>query len=176
LRRRELKRLFARRWGLVLPDDDSGRDDVQLFADHCGGYGFNLLQQFCRMFAPWLSADDMVEVFRIRRVVKWTADALGEKLRLTDEERTTLKIRTIGAFDARSRRGQSDERVGTGNGRQSAGPQAEKREKQMKIEAGQTFIRERGFRRPDEDRQGGSSGFATCPARNHRLRHRVHPH
>jgi hypothetical protein len=31
--------------------------------------------------------------------LKWSADKLGWKLRLSDVDRTELKIRTIGAFD-----------------------------------------------------------------------------
>jgi len=88
-RRAELIRIYESRWRAVLPDDDSGRDDVQLYADHCDN--FDVLKAFCAKHAPWMSAEEIDGVFILRR--KQFA------LHLTDAERTRLGIRTIGAID-----------------------------------------------------------------------------
>jgi hypothetical protein len=73
LRKSELERLFADRWGDVRPDD---ADDLRLMADH-------------------LALIDEVD----RPGTYWKADALARELRLDDATRTRLKIRTIGAID-----------------------------------------------------------------------------
>jgi hypothetical protein len=73
LRKSELERLFADRWGDVRPDD---ADDLRLMADH-------------------LALIDEVD----RPGTYWKADALARELGLDDATRTRLKIRTIGAID-----------------------------------------------------------------------------
>jgi hypothetical protein len=103
LRRAELIRLFEARFGQVLPNDDSGEEDAQLFADHCGVDGEHIWQAFCRSYAPWLTAGEISKIFKQRRMVEWTADDLGCQLGLRDEERTALKICTIGAIDCGNR-------------------------------------------------------------------------
>jgi len=89
-RRAELIRIYDSRWGPELPDDDSGLDDVRLFADHCGD---------CARHSPWMTADEIDGVFIQRRRQGWSADDLAIALHLTDADRTALGIRTIGAVD-----------------------------------------------------------------------------
>jgi hypothetical protein len=101
IRRRELKIIFQSRYGLTLPNDDAGRDDLQLFADHCGKDGHGIFADFCRFHAPWMTAEEVDEIFHRRREVHWKTDDLGEKLNLTDEERMRLKITMIGAVDCK---------------------------------------------------------------------------
>jgi len=59
-RRAELIRIYESRWGPELPDDDSGLDDVRLFADHCGESDFDILKRFCAKHAPWMTAEEIV--------------------------------------------------------------------------------------------------------------------
>ena len=98
-RRAELIRIYESRWGPELPDDDSGLDDVRLFADHCGESDFDILKRFCAKHAPWMTAEEIVGAFIQRRRQGWSADNLAIALRLTDAERTALGIHTIGAVD-----------------------------------------------------------------------------
>ena len=81
----------------MLPDDDSGRDDVQLYADHYDN--FDVLKAFCAKHAPWMSAEEIDGVFILRRKQGWKAEDLAFALHLTDAERTRLGIRTIDAID-----------------------------------------------------------------------------
>lgn len=56
---------------------------------------------WCSTYAPWISPRDLERL--ISEVtdcpIKWTADKLAWKLKLTDATRSRLKIRTIGAID-----------------------------------------------------------------------------
>jgi len=104
VRLRELERLFAHRWGNTLPDDDAGRDDLLVAAHHIAqAYGnpTEHIPAWVREWAPWLS--DSACAALVAKVeanpLKWTADKLAWRVRLTDAERTALKITTIGAID-----------------------------------------------------------------------------
>jgi len=99
LRRAELIRIYESRYGPVLPDDDSGLDDVRLYADHCGKTDFEILRKFCTKYAPWMTAEEIDGVFIQRRRQPWLADDLAIALHLMDADRTRLGIRTIGAVD-----------------------------------------------------------------------------
>jgi hypothetical protein len=99
LRRKELVRICEARWGLVLPDDDAGLSDVQLFADHCSASDLNILKAFCENRAPWMTAEEISGVFAQRRTQPWSSDDLAVVLHLTDADRTALGVRTIGAVD-----------------------------------------------------------------------------
>ena len=98
-RRAELIHIYESRWGPELPDDDSGFDDVQLFADHCGEFDFDILKAFCAKHASWMTAEEIAAVFIQRRRQGWSADDLAVALHLRDAERTALGIKTIGAVD-----------------------------------------------------------------------------
>jgi hypothetical protein len=100
LRKCELERFFADRWGDTLPDDDAGRADLRLMADHLAQLGDGYIRQWTDARAPWLS-DDQADalIAEVGPGTHWKADALARELRLDDATRTRLKIRTIGAID-----------------------------------------------------------------------------
>jgi hypothetical protein len=104
IRMRELERLFARRYGRLLPDDAAGRDDLIVAAHHIAFLRGDVIKHivgWARAWAPWMPS--AVAERLAERVAaeprKWTADALAWRLRLSMAERTELKITTIGAFD-----------------------------------------------------------------------------
>jgi len=100
LRKCELERLFADRWGDKLPDDDAGRDDLRLMVDHLAQLGEDHIRRSADAWAPWLSGDETDALIAKAGSGKhWKADALARELRLDDATRTRLKIRTIGAID-----------------------------------------------------------------------------
>jgi hypothetical protein len=101
----ELNRVFRKRYGAELPDDDAGRDDVLLMAHHMAttmsGNVQQRIAQWVDLRAPWMSVRELRTITRdaIEHPRRWKADTLGWRLRLTDQERTELRITTIGAFD-----------------------------------------------------------------------------
>ncbi len=104
LRVAELRRLFFARYGRTLPDDDSGRDDVLVMAHHLArrrGDARRLIRNWIELCAPWMPEGEAAEL--IDRVValpiRWRADKLAQRVRLTDAERRRLRICTIGAVD-----------------------------------------------------------------------------
>ncbi len=104
VRLRELERLFASRWGAALPDDDAGRDDLLIAAHHIAAIYRNPeehIPAWIAKWAPWVSdAECAALVGKVAaNPLKWTADKLAWRLRLTAAERTALKITTIGAID-----------------------------------------------------------------------------
>lgn len=56
---------------------------------------------WCGTYAPWISPRDLERLISevVQCPIKWSADKLAWKLRLSDATRTRLKIKTIGAFD-----------------------------------------------------------------------------
>jgi hypothetical protein len=76
---------------------------VRIFAHHMGGLpdAPRRILTWLMAYAPWL---EHIERERLISQVtqcplKWSADKLAWKIRLTDEQRTKLKITTIGAID-----------------------------------------------------------------------------
>lgn len=104
VRLRELERLFYSRWGATLPDDDAGRDDLKVAAHHIAAVYRNPgehIPAWVGQWAPWLSDAECAALVATvtANPLKWTADKLAWRMRLTDAERTALKITTIGAID-----------------------------------------------------------------------------
>ena len=104
LRIAELHRLFRHRYGHVLPDDDSGRDDVQIMAHHLAKLADNprkRIKSFVELSAPWMTANETAALIdRITsQPIRWRADKLAHRLNLTEVDRRQLGIRTIGAVD-----------------------------------------------------------------------------
>lgn len=104
LRVRDLRVLYAARYGSSLPDDDAGLDDARLMAHHLAalsGDPRRRLDSFIREWCPWMSRADqdalLVEI--MTRPQRWRADKLAWRLRLIEADRSTLKITTIGAID-----------------------------------------------------------------------------
>jgi hypothetical protein len=100
---RDLERFFADRYGPVLPNDDAGRDDIFVFANHLAHLNKpdQRIRAWLRRWAPWYG-DDRTDAL-VREVMakpqKWRADALAKRIGLDDATRTRLKITTIGATD-----------------------------------------------------------------------------
>ncbi len=103
LRLGELERLFAHRWGRVLPDDDAGRGDAFIAAQHIREMGGDVkthVAAWVRLWAPWMEGEE-AEALTHRVLTnprRWTADVLAWRLRLTMAERRYLGITTIGVF------------------------------------------------------------------------------
>lgn len=104
LRVRDLNRLFHARYGHELPDDDAGKDDVLLMAHHLAsltGDPRHRITGWIREHASWLSVKDHEAILTaaIIKPQRWKADKLAWRLRLTEQDRATLGITTIGAVD-----------------------------------------------------------------------------
>lgn len=103
LRLHDLARVFRARSGVVLPDDDSGRDDLLIAAHHLASLSKprQRIKQWIELWAPWLTVAELraITTDAIMNQRHWTADQLAWRLRLTKEERRMLGITTIGAID-----------------------------------------------------------------------------
>jgi hypothetical protein len=104
LRINELNRLFTARYGHTLPDDDAGRDDIVVMVHHlvrCPGEAGPRIRNWIELRAPWMTSDMAAEIIRfvMSNPIKWRADTLAQRLRLTEAERRQLGVRTIGAID-----------------------------------------------------------------------------
>jgi hypothetical protein len=101
LRKRELERIFILRWGSrTLPDDDAGRGDLRLMADHLAQLGKKYVEAWASLWAPWLSEEETDALIEEVGAGKyWTAAALAEELNLDDATRARLDIRTIRPVD-----------------------------------------------------------------------------
>jgi hypothetical protein len=104
IRMRELERIFSSRYGPTLPDDDAGRDDLNIAAHHIahlGGEVASHIVAWARLWAPWTATGELealtADVVSAPR--KFTADTLGWRLRLSQHEREALEVTTIRAFD-----------------------------------------------------------------------------
>lgn len=100
----ELSRLFTARYGEVLADDDAGRDDAMLMAHHLAamsGDPRRRIAGFVELRCPWMPVVELkaLIVETIARPMRWRADKLAWRLRLTHADRATLKITTIGSVD-----------------------------------------------------------------------------
>lgn len=100
----ELSRLFTRRYGEILPDDDAGRDDAQIMVHHLAaltGDPRPKVMGFIELRCPWMPIAEAkaMLVETIAKPRRWRADKLAWRLRLTHADRATLKITTIGSID-----------------------------------------------------------------------------
>lgn len=103
LRMRDLATLFRSRYGIELPDDDAGRDDLVVALNHlaCLAHPRGHIANWIDLWSPWLTAKEQRELVPpiLANPQRWKADALAWRLRLTMEQRTMLGITTIGAVD-----------------------------------------------------------------------------
>jgi hypothetical protein len=113
---RELRHFLSYRYGQTLPDDDAGRDDLEILLSFVmqlnPGRGVVAMIREARAWAPWLSsseASDFAERIAARRPIKLKADTIAQRLGCTYAERTLLKLTTIGCCDLTRR--QRDEAV-----------------------------------------------------------------
>lgn len=107
LRLNDLARLFRARYGITLPDDDAGRDDLLVAVNHLASLAHprQRIANWLGLWAPWmtLAECETITATAIMHQQHWTADQLAWRLRLTDADRTTLAITTIGAIDCSKR-------------------------------------------------------------------------
>lgn len=107
LRLHDLARLFRARYGVTLPDDDAGRDDMMVAVNHLASLAHpkGRIEKWLDLWVPWLSRAESQQIISEAIVSQqhWTADQLAWRLRLIDEDRTALGITTIGAIDCGKR-------------------------------------------------------------------------
>lgn len=104
IRLRELERLYHHRYGHTLPNDDGGRDDLEIVANHIAhlrGEVVAHIEAWAAVWCPWMPQAEIDAL--AERVaaspVRYTADKLAWRLGLTMSERMVRGITTIGAVD-----------------------------------------------------------------------------
>lgn len=89
--------------GVELDECQHSADLARLFAHHMGGLpdAPRRIGSWLGDRAPWIRGADRERLITevVQCPLKWAADRLAWKLRLTDAKRTELKITTIGAID-----------------------------------------------------------------------------
>lgn len=107
LRLNDLARLYRARYGVTLPDDDAGRDDMLVAVNHLASLAHpkGRIGNWLELWTPWLTVAERRQIISdaITAQRHWTADQLAWRLRLTDADRTALGITTIGAIDCPKR-------------------------------------------------------------------------
>lgn len=103
LRLHDLAKIFRHRYGVTLPDDDAGRDDLTVAVNHLASLARprRHIANWIELWAPWLTAGEQRDMVgaALANPQHWKADALAWRLRLTKEERRMLGVTTIGAID-----------------------------------------------------------------------------
>ena len=106
LRRGDLQKVMRSRYGYTLPDDDAGREDLyeMLLPISLGPVSRPKMQNAVEVWAPWMAASEAGQLLdRINLTPPYlrkpTGRELGERLRLTNQEREALGLRTIQPFD-----------------------------------------------------------------------------
>jgi len=103
LRLNDLAKIFRHRYGVTLPDDDAGREDLVIAINHLA----NLARQrrhianWIGLWTPWLTAAEQSDIVgaALANPQHYKADGLAWRLRLKAEERRMLGVTTIGAID-----------------------------------------------------------------------------
>jgi hypothetical protein len=103
LRVADLQRLFFARYGRLLPDDDAGRDDAFIMAQHLAKRpnSERRILAWLSLNCPWMNQADVQKLTAkaINKPIRWRADKLAKRLNLMEAERQRLGITTIGAVD-----------------------------------------------------------------------------
>ncbi len=102
IRLAELTRWLNDVYGAGVELDPDDFPIVYVFVHHIGALkdAARRINDWVRTYAPWISPHDLERLILETELKprRWTADKLGRKITLTDEQRTRLKIKTIGAF------------------------------------------------------------------------------
>lgn len=89
--------------GVELEPSDQAETIIRIFAHHflCLPHGPRRVSSWFDRYCPWLSLRDREYLISeaTHSPLKWSADKLAWKLRISDEQRSRLKLKTIGAFD-----------------------------------------------------------------------------
>jgi hypothetical protein len=168
LRLNDLARLFRARYGITLPNDDSGRDDIELVADHLASLpqAARKLKTWCEVWAPWLTVRELNEIAgrALASPKSWSADRLAWRLRLTKDDRMTLGITTIGAVDmakaARTKRRKERDRNRKRQARSAAGAKSRAEYRATSLSAAMPWLQEgisraQWYRRRKRDSETG---------------------
>lgn len=103
LRLHDLARIFRSRYGVTLPNDDAGRDDLVVAINHLASLSRprRPITLWIELWAPWLTAAEQRNIVgpALAHPQHWKADALAWRLGLKAEERRMLGVTTIGAID-----------------------------------------------------------------------------
>lgn len=129
LRMHDIAILYRSRYGITLPDDDAGREDLEIAINHlaCLAHPRGHITRWIGIWAPWLTAAEQAEI--VPRILanprRWKADPLAWAMKLSMEERTMLGITTIGAYDvpkaARTKLRKQRDRIRKANERRAKG-------------------------------------------------------
>lgn len=89
--------------GVELPPCEHSYTVARIFAHHIGSLADapRRITKWVDVYAPWIKPRDLERLITdvTECPLKWSADKLAWKIRLTDAKRTELKIKTIGAID-----------------------------------------------------------------------------
>src|SRR6516225_7962135 len=133
IRLRELEALYGARYGGTLPYDDAGIDDLKIAAHHIGHMGGDAIGHivaWADMWMPDLPRERAKAIARdiVDDPVKFKAATLAWRLRLTEQERTTLGIKNhppLRRVRCRHEGPSHGQAAGTGAGTTAAAKQAE---------------------------------------------------
>lgn len=99
----ELTRLYQHRWNGELPDDDLGEVALRIMANHIGHLrdAARRLGKWMDRWTPWLGLASQERIIRdaVEKPLRYRADKIAWKLKVTAAEREQLGLRTIGAID-----------------------------------------------------------------------------
>ncbi len=103
LRLADLAALFRARYGLTLPDDDAGREDLYIALSHVAtlAKSRDRMATYIEIWAPWLTVSEARQHINkaLTEPGKWSADQLAWRMGLHAADRAQLGITTIGATD-----------------------------------------------------------------------------
>jgi hypothetical protein len=109
VRLREVEAVFEDNYGgKFLPDDDAGRADLFIIAQHIREFGGDIVQHivaFAAMWARWMPEAETRALANevIAKPCTWKADSLAKELGVTKKQRDRLGLTTIGAIDFTAR-------------------------------------------------------------------------
>jgi hypothetical protein len=103
LRIGELNKVFAHRYGgdratWIFPDDDAGRDDLDILIRHCAESHPAKPARIIKLRAPWMSKEESTRRIDMAFAYphRWRSATLGRRLNYAREEWLILKTQTIG--------------------------------------------------------------------------------
>lgn len=172
LRLHDLAKIFRSRWGMVLPDDDAGREDLETAINHLASLARprRHIANWISLWAPWLTASEQQEMVgkALANPMHWKADQLAWRLSLKAQERRMLGITTIGAIDenkaARTKRRRRLDKERKAKLRRAKGAKPRKDYECQSVEAQMPWIDEGISRRTWYRRRSKPDTAGTTPA------------